>query len=224
MAFMKSYPVMLGLLFLGIGYGVYMRSCGFNVWLPVFTAAIVFAGSMEFITATSLLTAFNPAYAFLLTLIVNGRHLFYGISILEKYRGMGKKKAVAVCGLIDEAFSINYMTDETPGADHSWFMALVSLFLYLSWVAGTTVGSFAACKAVTDIKGVNFVMTALFIVIFISQWQKETTHGSSMLGLAVAGICLYLFGGVYFMLPTIIMVSAIFTTRWCMTKDKEVLA
>ena len=223
LALTKAFPVMLGIAFLGVGYGVYMRSCGFDIIWPIFTAAVIFAGSMEFITVSLLLSTFNPGYALLLTLIVNGRHLFYGLSMLEKYRGMGRKKPWAISGLIDEAFSINYMTDIPPGTDRSWFMLFVSIYLYISWIGGTIIGAVSACKAVTDIKGVGFVMTALFIVIFISQWQKETTHGSSILGLAVAGVCLPLFGKTYFMLPTILIITAIFTVRWFATKDKEKL-
>lgn len=223
LALKKAFPIMLGIAFLGVGYGVYMRSCGFDMMWPIFTAAIIFAGSMEFITVSLLLSTFNPAYTLLLTLIVNGRHLFYGISMLEKYRGMGKKKPWAVFGLIDEAFSINYMTDIPPETDRNWFMLFVTLYLYLSWIGGTAVGAVSASETVTDIKGVGFVMTALFIVIFISQWQKETTHSSSILGLVVAGICLPLFGQTYFMLPTILIVTAIFTVRWFAKKDKEQL-
>lgn len=100
-------------------------------------------------------------------------------------------------------------------------MLFVTIYLYISWIGGTAIGAISACKAVTDIKGVGFVMTALFIVIFISQWQKETTHGSSILGLVAAGICLPLFGKTYFMLPTILIVTVIFTVRWLATKDKE---
>lgn len=105
LALTKAFPVMLGIAFLGVGYGVYMRSCGFDMIWPICMAATIFAGSMEFVTVSLLLSTFNPGYALLLTLIVNGRHLFYGISMLEKYRGMGRKKLWAVSGLIDEAFS-----------------------------------------------------------------------------------------------------------------------
>ena len=222
-AFPYTVPILAGFLFLGISYGFLMSSKGFSIIYPIFMSLLIFAGSMEFITVSLLLSTFNPGYALLLTLIVNGRHLFYGISMLEKYIGMGRKKPWAISGLIDEAFSINYMTDIPPGTDRSWFMLFVSIYLYISWIGGTIIGAVSACKAVTDIKGVGFVMTALFIVIFISQWQKETTHGSSILGLAVAGVCLPLFGKTYFMLPTILIITAIFTVRWFATKDKEKL-
>lgn len=223
LALTKAFPVMLGIAFLGVGYGVYMRSCGFDIIWPVCMAATIFAGSMEFVTVSLLLSTFNPGYALLLTLIVNGRHLFYGISMLEKYSDMGKKKIWAVSGLIDEAFSLNYMTDVPPGTDRNWFMLFVSVYLYVSWIGGTIIGAISASEAIASTKGVGFVMTALFIVIFISQWQKEQTHGSSILGLLVAGACLMLFGKAYFMLPTILIITVIFMVRWLTTKDKEKL-
>ena len=223
-AFPYTLPICVGFLFLGMSYGFMMRSKGFSFVYPLCMSFFIYAGSMEFVTANLLLSAFNPVYAFFLTLMVNARHLFYGISMLEKYRGMGRKKLWAVSGLIDEAFSLNYMTDVPPGTDRNWFMLFVSLYLYISWIGGTVVGAVSACKAVVDIKGVGFVMTALFIVIFISQWQKERTHGSSILGLVVAGGCLLLFGKTYFMLPTILIITTIFTVRWLTTKDKEKLA
>lgn len=219
-ALRMASPLMLALVFLGIGYGIYMRSCGFGAAWPVCMAAAVFAGSMEFITVGLLQGAFNPFYTLLLTVIVNGRHLFYGISMLEKYRNTGWKKIGLVSGLIDEAFSLNYTAETPAGIDRSWFMFLVTLFLYLSWLTGTAIGAVSGSTIVSEIKGVGFVMTSLFIVIFINQWQKEKTHGGSLLGLLIAGICLPLFGKTYFMLPTILIISFVFTIRWFTTKEK----
>ena len=102
-------------------------------------------------------------------------------------------------------------------------MLFVSVYLYVSWIGGTIIGAISASEAIASTKGVGFVMTALFIVIFISQWQKEQTHGSSILGLLVAGACLMLFGKAYFMLPTILIITVIFMVRWLTTKDKEKL-
>lgn len=219
-AFKTAFPMLSALVFLGIGYGIYMRTCGFSAIWPICMAATIFAGSMEFITVGLLLSTFNPLYALLLTLIVNGRHMFYGISMLNKYGNTGWKKIGLVSGLIDEAFSLNYITDIPPKADKNWFMLFISLYLYVSWVAGTTIGAISGSTFIAEIKGVDFVMPALFIVIFISQWQKETTHGGSILGLIVATICLPLFGKAYFMLPTMLFISIVFTVRWLVVKDK----
>lgn len=223
-AFKMAFPLLSALVFLGFGYGVYMRTCGFDAVWPICMAATIFAGSMEFITVGLLLSSFNPLYALLLTLIVNGRHLFYGISMLNKYRDTGWKKIGLVFGLIDEAFSLNYIATLPRNIDRNWFMLFVSLFLYISWVLGTTIGAISGSTSIAEIKGIDFVMPALFIVIFISQWQKESSHGSSLLGLAFAVICLPLFGKAYFMLPTMLILTVIFSVRWLIVKDKTKLS
>lgn len=223
-AFKMAFPLMSALVFLGLGYGIYMRTCGFDAIWPIGMAATIFAGSMEFITVGLLLSTFNPLYALLLTLIVNGRHLFYGISMLNKYRDTGWKKIGLVFGLIDEAFSLNYIATIPRGTDKNWFMLFVSLFLYISWISGTTIGAISGSTVISEIKGIEFVMPALFIVIFISQWQKEESHGSSVLGLVFALICLPLFGKAYFMLPTMLFLSALFSLRWLIVKDKTKLS
>lgn len=222
-ALQAGYTLMSGIFFLGIGYGVYMRSCGFDIIYPVCMAATIFAGSMEFITAGLLLSSFNPLYAFLLTLIVNGRHLFYGISIFEKYKNTGWKKFWLVSGMIDESFSVNYITQLPSGVRQDWFMLFITVFLYISWVAGTTVGAICGAMAVFNIKGIDFVMPALFIVIFISQWQKENSHGGSLLGIALSMGCLLLFGKTYFLLPSLFLFAVIFSIRWWMVLDKKAL-
>lgn len=222
-AFKVAFPMLSALVFLGIGYGIYMRTCGFSAVWPICMAATIFAGSMEFITVGLLLSTFNPLYALLLTLIVNGRHMFYGISMLNKYGNSGWKKIGLVSGLIDEAFSLNYIADIPPKADRNWFMLFISLFLYISWILGTVIGALSGSTVISEIKGIEFVMPALFIVIFISQWQKERSHGGSILGLVVAVIFLPLFGKAYFMLPTMLFLSMLFMARWLIIKDKTKL-
>ena len=220
----RSYPLLLALVFLGAGYGIYMRSFGFECWWPICMAALIFAGSMEFITVGLLMGPFDPLYAFILTLIVNGRQIFYSISMLETYNRAGWKKFFLVSGLIDEAFSLNYITKTPEGVDRDWFMLFVTVFLYLSWVSGTTIGALSGSMEILQIKGIGFVMTALFVVIFISQWQKEKSHGASLIGLFVSMICLPMFGNSYFMLPAILITTGIFTARWMMFHNKKSLA
>lgn len=222
-ALQTSFTLMLGIFFLGIGYGVYMRSCGFDFIYPLCMAATIFAGSMEFITATLLLGSFSPLYAFLLTLIINGRHLFYGISIFEKYRNTGWKKFWLVSGLIDESFSINYTADLPANIRQDWFMLFTTVFLYVSWVAGTSIGAIFGSLPVFNVKGMGFVMPALFIVIFVNQWQKERSHGSSLLGVALALGCLFVFGKTYFLLLALLLATLVFSIRWSLTPNKKSL-
>ncbi|WP_304231271.1 AzlC family ABC transporter permease [Phocaeicola plebeius] len=220
-AFQKAFPIMAGFLFLGLGYGIYMTGCGFSPWWPACMAAAVYAGSVEFIVVGLLLSTFNPLYAFLLTLLVNGRHIFYGISILNKYQGTGWKKLFLVSGLSDEAFSLNYMTEPQEGILKDWYMLWVTLLLYLSWVGGAALGGFAGAIGISGIKGIEFVMPALFIVIFISQWQKESSHTSSIAGWGAAIVCLLIFGRNYFLLPALLLVFIAFSVQWVVKKQNK---
>lgn len=213
-AFKAAIPVMAGFIFLGLGYGIYMTGCGFSPYWPACMAATIFAGSVEFIVAGLLLSTFNPLYALLLTFVVNGRHLFYGISILDKYQDTGWKKCFLVSGLVDEAFSLNYIADPPKDIPRDWYMLWITVLLYAAWVGGASLGGFAGATGLSGIKGIGFVMPALFIVIFISQWQKEESHASSVAGLAIASACLPLFGETYFLLPALVVVALGYTLKW----------
>ena len=122
-----TLPICVGFLFLGMSYGFMMRSKGFSFWYPLFMSMFIFAGSMEFVTADLLLSAFNPFSAFLLALMVNARHLFYGISMLDKYKHVGKKKAYLIFGMCDETFSVNCTAQIPENVDRGWFMFFVTL-------------------------------------------------------------------------------------------------
>lgn len=215
-----SLPLMAGYFFLSVSLGIYTTGRGFSPWWPVCMAATIYAGSMEFITVELLLGMFNPLYAMLLTFAINGRHIFYSISLLDRYQHTGWKRLPLVAGLTDEAFSVIYVSEPQKGINSDWYMFFITVFLYTSWVIGASIGAFAGSCGLADIKGVEFVMPALFIVIFVSQWQKERSHVSSLLGLAVAALCLPLFGERYFLLPALIIVAFGYTIRW-ISSDKR---
>ena len=138
-----SLPICIGFLFIAMSYGFLMRSRGFSVFYPMAMSAFIFAGSMEFVAVELLLSAYAPLHAFLLTLMVNARHLFYGISMLEKYKGMGWKKPYLIFGMCDETFSINCTVTPPEGVDRGWFMFFVTLLNQTYWVAGATLGAAA---------------------------------------------------------------------------------
>ena len=138
-AFPLTIPICLGFLFLGASYGILMGTKGFSFVWPMCMSAFIFAGSMEFVTVNLLLSAFNPLAGFLLALMVNARHLFYGLSMLGKFKGLGWKRPYLIFGMCDETFSVNYITDVPKGVDRGWFMFFVTLLNQLYWVAGGTV-------------------------------------------------------------------------------------
>ncbi|UWZ92666.1 azaleucine resistance protein AzlC [[Pasteurella] aerogenes] len=212
-AFPYSMPMMIGFLFLGIAYGLYMKALGFGVWYPLVMAALIYAGSVEFIVAGSLVLAFAPLQVFLITLMVSGRQIFYGISMLEKYGVQnGKKRWYMISAMVDESFSLNYMAKIPPHLDKSWYMFFVTLYLHCYWVLGAALGNLFG-NLPLDLKGVEFAMTALFLIIFAENWMKEKNHESSLLGLGLALVCLLLVGKENFLIPTLIGIWGILTLR-----------
>ncbi len=201
-AFPLTIPIMAGFLFLGLAYGIYMNVSGFAFWYPMLMSLIIFAGSVEFVAVGWLLGAFAPVSALLLTLMINARHLFYGLSLLDKYNVPAKKKYYLIFGMCDESFSINCTAKIPQGVDKGWFMFFVTLLNQIYWVAGATAGGLFGSLVRFDTTGLEFVMTALFVVIFLEQWRKEKNHGSSLLGLGLSLICLILFKGANFILPS----------------------
>ena len=184
-AFPYTIPIAAGFLFLGMTYGIYMNVSGFSFWYPMVMSVIIFADSMEFVACNLLLGAFNPLQALAMTLMINARHLFYGISMLDRYRGYGLRSVYLVYGMCDESFSVNYTASVPDGVDRGWFYFFVTLLNQLYWVAGATQGGVFGSLIHFNTEGLDFVMTALFVVIFVDQWCKEKDHTSSLLGLAL---------------------------------------
>ncbi len=215
-----TIPICIGFLFLGISYGFFMRSKGFSFVYPMLMSLFIFAGSMEFITVELLLAAFNPLHAFFLTLMVNARHLFYGISMLEKYKNVGWKKLYLIYGMCDESFSINCTVEPPSDVDKGWFMFFVTLLNQIYWVAGATLGALLGYVIHFDTTGIEFVMTALFVVMFINQWNKTTEHRPALTGLGCSLICLLAFGSQNFILPAMVLIIVCFSVAK-RKRDKE---
>ena len=201
-AFPHTVPILTGFLFLGMTYGVYMSSLGFSWIYPTLMALTIFAGSMEFVTANMLLGAFNPLQAFAMTLMVNARHLFYGLAMLDRFRGLGWKKLYLIFGMCDETFSVTCSVRAPEGVDEGWFMTFVTLLDQLYWVLGAALGGLCGTLLTLNTEGLDFVMTAMFVVIFLETWLKEENHTSSLLGLGLPLVCLVLFGAQNFILPS----------------------
>lgn len=220
-AFPYSLPICVGFLFIGMSYGFLMRSKGFPAVYPIAMSALIFAGSMEFVTVELLLSTFAPLHALLLTLTVNARHLFYGISMLEKYRGTGAKKPYLIFGMCDETFSINCSVAPPDGVDRGWFMFFVTLLNQCYWVAGATLGALLGAFIRFDTTGIDFVMTALFTVMFVNQWEEQSDHRSALTGLICAALCLLVFGKDGFMLPAMALILLFFFARYKKETGKE---
>ena len=205
-AFPVTIPILAGFLFLGMTYGIYMNVSGFSFWYPMLMSMTIFAGSMEFVAVNLLLGAFHPLQALAMTLMLNARHLFYGLAMLDKYRGTGWKKFYLIFGMCDESFSINCTVDAPAGVDRGWFMFFITLLNQLYWVCGATLGGIFGSLISFNTEGLDFVMTAMFVVIFLEQWLKGQSHLSSLLGLGLSALCLLAFGPDRFMIPAMLAI------------------
>lgn len=210
-AFPHTIPIMTGFLFLGMTYGIYMNVSGFSFWYPMLMSMTIFAGSMEFVTVNLLLGAFHPLEALTMTLMINARHLFYGISMLDKYKDTGLKKVYLIFGMCDESFSVNYTADIQEDVDKGWFMFWVTVLNQFYWVLGSTLGGIFGSFIWFNTEGLEFVMTALFVVIFLEQWMKEKNHTSAIVGLVISVLCLVLFGRDDFIIPTMLGILGVMT-------------
>ena len=206
-AFPYTLPILAGFLFLGITYGIYMNVSGFSFLYPMIMSMTVFAGSAEFVAVSLLLSAFDPVQAFLMILMINARHLFYGVSLLEKYSGTGWKKFYLIFGMCDESFSINCSVDIPENVDKSWFMFFVTILNQSYWVLGATLGGIFGSFINFNTEGLDFVMTAMFVVIFLEQWLKEKNHTSSLIGIGISVLCLVIFGPDKFMIPAMFAIA-----------------
>ena len=199
-----TLPICVGFLFLGMSYGFLMRSQGFSFVYPMLMSLFIFAGSMEFVTANLLLMpTFQPLHAFLLTLMVNARHLFYGLSMLDKFQNLGWKKPYLIFGLCDETFSIHCAVPPPEGVDRGWFMFFVTVLNQLYWVAGATLGALLGYLIHFNTTGIEFVMTALFVVIAVDQWKAAKDHLPAFLGAGCTLLFLILVGEEQMLLPAL---------------------
>lgn len=205
-----TLPILAGFLFLGISYGFLMTSKGFPIIYPLAMSALIFAGSMEFVTVELLLSAFDPLGALVLTLMVNARHLFYGLAMLPRFRGTGWKKPYLIFGMCDETFALISSSKEPPGVDRGWFMFFITLLNHAYWVGGAVAGAVLGNLARFDARGLEFVLTAMFAVLFIDQWMRTKTHSPALIGLTASLVCLLVFGPDHFIIPSMVLIVAAF--------------
>ena len=185
-----------------------MNVSGFSFWYPMLMSLTIFAGSMEFVAVNLLLGSFDPFQAFVMTLMINARHLFYGISMLDKYRGLGWKKFYLIFSLTDETYSLVCAARPPRDVDPAAFYFWTSLLNQCYWVAGSILGGLLGQVLPFDTTGVDFAMTALFVVIFTDQWLTRKNHVPALVGIGVSVLCLLLFGPDRFIIPAMVGIAA----------------
>jgi len=210
-AFPYTVPIFAGFWFLALAYGVLMNRSGFSFVYPMLMSMLIFGGSLEFICVSMLLSTFAPAEAFTIALLVQARHLFYGISMLDKYKGTGWKKPYLIFGMCDESFSINYTAKIPEDVDEGWFMFWVTLLNHFYWVSGAVIGGLAGSLITFNTEGLGFVMTAMFVAIFTEQYMKEKKPYTALTGIVSTAACLAVFGSDFFMIPAMLTILLILT-------------
>ena len=220
-AFPHTIPIFAGFCFLGMTYGIYMKVSGFAFWYPMLMSLVIYGGSLEFVAVSMLLAPYAPMQAFLMTLMIQARHLFYGIALLDKFRGMGWKKPYLIFGMCDETFSINCTAEISEDVDRGWFYFFVTLLNQIYWVLGATAGGLVGGLIRFNTEGLDFVMTAMFVVIFLEQWRKEKRHDSAAVGMAASVVCLAIFGADNFLIPTMVCILAVLTALRRPLEQKE---
>ena len=208
-AFPHTIPIMASFFFLGTAYGIYMTSLGFSFVYPIINALLIFGGSLEFVTGSLLLAQFSPLSALLVAIVIQLRHVFYGIAFLDKYKDMGWKKPYLIFGLCDETFAINCSTEIPEDVDKGWFYFFVTLLNQCYWVIGASTGAILGSALNFDIEGIDFVMTAMFVAIFIDQLRKDKLFISAVIGVMIPLMCLIIFGADDFMLPSILLMLSL---------------
>ena len=208
-AFPNTVPVMTGYLCLGMAFGVLMKTNGYGVVWSVLMSLLCFAGSMQFVTITLLTTAFDPLQAFLLSIMVNARHIFYGLSVLDKYKGLGKVRAFLIFSLTDETFSLVSTLEPPEGVERRDFYFWISALDYAYWVTGSALGGLLGGLLTFNTTGLDFALTALFVVLFMEQWKKKENRPAGLIGILCTMVSLAVFGADNLVIPAMVLILAV---------------
>ena len=213
-AFRDTIPVMTGYLVLGMGFGIVMKVNGFSSLVAILMSAAIYAGSMQYAGVGLLTGGASFVTTALTTLAINARHLFYGISMVDKYKNVGARKPYMIFALTDETYSL--VCDGKHDRDYCFF---VSLFDHIYWVSGTVFGCILGGAIRFDTTGIDFSLTALFITVFVDQWLSTRDHTPALIGVGLSAACLFLFGADSFLIPAMASIAAALLLR--MRKEKK---
>lgn len=208
-AFPATIPVMTGYLCLGAAFGILLRTAGYGIGWSITMSMICYCGSMQFVGVSLLTAAFDPFQALLMSVMVNARHAFYGLSMLEKYRGTGPVRPVLICTLTDETFSLVSTLDPPAGVERRDFYFWITLLDYLYWLTGSAIGNLLGGVLPFDSTGMDFALTALFVVLFLEQWKKKENRPAGIIGLVCTAASLAVFGPDNLVIPAMVLMLAV---------------
>lgn len=210
-AFLDTIPVLTGYVFLGFGFGILLHQSGYGVLWAAAMSLFIYAGSMQYVAVSLLAGGAGLLTAALTTVVVNARHLFYGISMVDAYKDAGRKKPYMIFALTDETYSLVSRNQVPEGMDRHTYCFLVSLFDQIYWVAGSVLGSLAGTLLPINYEGIEFVLTALFVTIFVEQWLSTRNHVPAVIGVAATVACLLIFGRNVFLIPSMVLIAVLLT-------------
>ncbi len=205
-AVIRTVPVMTGYLVLGTGFGILSEKNGYGVWWALAMSVFIYAGSMQYLMVSLLSSGASVISTALTTLMVNARHLFYGISMIDRYKDAGKRKPYLIFALTDETYSLVCRGDCPPGADPHRFYFLVSLLNQIYWIIGSVLGALIGSAITFNTAGIDFAMTALFITVFVEQWLTAENHIPAIAGVVITVACLIIFGSDLFLIPSMTLI------------------
>lgn len=215
-ALTATLPVFAGYIVLGMGFGIILESKGYGVLWAFLMSLLIYAGSMQYAAINLITGGASLITTAVTTLMVNGRHLFYGISMVEKYKDMGKMKPYLIFALTDETYSLVCSEEEK---DKKYYL-LVSLFNHCYWVSGSVIGALIGSVLTFDTKGIDFALTALFITVFVEQWLSTKDHRSAVIGVVASVICLIIFGADSFLIPAMLLITVLLALLSFIDKKK----
>ena len=205
-AFPHTIPILLGYLFIGMVFGILLRSKGYSFGWAILMSSCIYAGSMQFVAINLLTSGFNIVAVVVMTFMINARHLFYGLSMLDKFKNMGRKKPYMIFSLTDETFSLIASAEPPQDVNKNWFYFFIALLDHFYWIIGSVTGAIIGSVWSFNTKGIDFVMTALFVVIFVEQWKSNKNNIPAFIGLCASLLCLIIFGSNNFIIPSMILI------------------
>ncbi len=217
-AFIASVPVLAGYLALGFGFGIILNSNGYGIFLAFIMSLFIYAGSMQYLAVSLLVADASLITVALTTFVVNVRHLFYGISIMDKYKNVGKVKPYLIFALTDETYSL-LCTDNpiVPENRKKYYYFFVSLFNHMYWITGSVLGATVGSLVEFNSQGIDFTLTALFVTIFIEQWISNKKHASAIIGVVASAVCVVIFGSQSFLIPAMLLITILL----CVSKEEK---
>ena len=210
-ALRDTLPVLTGYLFLGAGFGILLSENGYGIGWAFFMALFMFAGSGQYLAVSLLASQASLISTAVATLLVNARHIFYGISLVDTYKDAGKKKSYMIFGLTDETYSLVTQNEPPEGVSRHTYCFLVTLLDHIYWICGCVLGNVLGATLPISFEGVEFVLTALFVTMFVEQWISNTNHRPAVIGVMSTVICLLIFGKDLFLIPAMAVIALLLT-------------